>query len=788
MSNAPTHPPVRTNARSKSAAARVTPIYQRALALHRRGELRQADLLYREVLEIQPDYPDALHMLGVVAAQAGQPEQGIALIGRALQLDPLQAGAHSSLGNALRDLKRPLDALKHFDRALELDPEHSASLNNRGSALLDLRRPQEALENYERALCLKPDHVGALCNRGNALMQLNRAEEALESYERAVQLAANFAPALCARSSALLTLQRYREALTGFTHTLRLDPNNVAALLGRGKALRALRQLNESLDALERCLAVDPVNAEAHHHRGSALLELRRMAEAVASFDDVLLLEPESTDSWYGRGIALAELGDHEQAAASYAKVLELAPGFPYALGGLVQAKLQSCDWTDWTQRVDQLATAARLGIPACIPWTFLAVSESAAAQLQCARIYADNIFPVGPTPAARSPSGEEERIRVAYLSADFREHPVAQLLAGVLEKHDPEHFETLVVSLRPLDASSLGQRIKAAAGIFLDASLESDASVAATLRQHRVDIAIDLQGFTHGMRTGILAHRAAPVQVNYLGYPGTMGAGYIDYIIGDPVVIPEEAGEDYSERIVRLPDCYLPFDDLQPGAPPAPSRLDAGLPSEGFVFCAFNNHYKITPALFDVWMRLLLETPGSVLWLRAAGATAISNLRREAVARGVAEDRLVVAPWVAGVEAHLARQQLADLFLDTSPYNAHATALHALWAGVPVLTCRGATFAGRVGASLLQAVGLPEMIAGDLQTYERRALELAADPAALSRIRTKLAVGRRMQALFNTERYCSNLEAAFRAMHDRQRRGESPANMSIPAAGIGKP
>jgi protein O-GlcNAc transferase len=721
-------------------------------------------------------------MLGVVAAQMGNPQAGIDLIRQSLQIDPNQPGAYSSLGNALRNLNQPAEALINYDRALELDPQLSTALNNRGSALLDLQRPEEALASYDRALQFKRDNVGALYNRGNALLQLRRWDEALGSYERALQLSPNFVPALCGRANALLCSQRAPEALSGFDHALRVAPDYSGALLGRAKALRELRRFDAALETLERCLAVDPRSAEAHHNRATVLLELQRLEEAVVSYDRVLQLDPTSAETHYGRGIALAELGRHETAATSFARAVELVPNFPYALGGWVQLKLLLCDWTEWAGNVDQIAASVQQGDRAIIPFALLAFCDSTAAQLQCARVYVADSFPPAAPPIWTERRRGAGPIRVAYLSADFRDHPVTQLLAGVLERLDRERFETIAVALRPLDGSALGQRVKAAAGKFLDVGRESDAAVAQLMRTMQVDVAVDLQGFTLGTRAGIFAHRAAPIQVNYLGFPATMGAEYIDYIIADSVVIPAEAEGGYAEHIVRLPDCCLPYDNQQLIAADTPSRAEAGLPPAGFVFCAFNNQYKITPAMFDVWMRLLRETPKSVLWLRAAGPTVIANLRREAAARGVAAERLVFAPRVAAMEDHLARHRLADLFLDTSPYNAHATAINALWAGLPVLTCQGTTFAGRVGASLLRAAGLPELISGNLQEYEQLALTLANSPRRLADIHAKLADSRLTQPLFETDRFCRHLEAAFAGMLERHRRGEAPADIAIRA------
>jgi predicted O-linked N-acetylglucosamine transferase (SPINDLY family) len=372
------------------------------------------------------------------------------------------------------------------------------------------------------------------------------------------------------------------------------------------------------------------------------------------------------------------------------------------------------------------------------------------------------------------------QKIRVAYVSADFCDHPVSHLLVGVLEKHDRERFEIIGVSLRAGDGSVLEQRVRGAFDRFVEINERSDREAVQLLRELQVDIAVDLMGFTQGMRLGLFAQRVAAVQVNYLGYAGTLGAPYMDYVLADGVVIP--AGDEgyYSEQVVRLPHCYLPNDD-QRAIGAVPTREQAGLPPRGMVFCAFTNAYKLNPPMFDIWMRLLLAVPESVLWLRGMAEEARGNLQREAQRRGVSGDRLVYAPHVASMADHLGRQSLADLYLDTLPYNAHSTSCDALWSGVPVLTCVGRSFAGRVAASALTAVGLPELITHSLEEYEHKALQLAQQPQLLQQLRERLARHRTTHALFDTPRFTRHLESAFLSMHQRALDGEAPRSFNVP-------
>jgi predicted O-linked N-acetylglucosamine transferase (SPINDLY family) len=457
-----------------------------------------------------------------------------------------------------------------------------------------------------------------------------------------------------------------------------------------------------------------------------------------------------------------------EEAAKDCESLLKLDPEFKYTRGFLAFFRLQCCDWRDLERQKREIATGLRAGKRVVAPFANVALSQSEGDQLSCARICVADRYPASSRPLWQSERYRHDRIRLAYLSGDFNNSAVATLMAGVFEHHDRARFETIAVSFARDDESPMRARLGRCFDRFMEVQEQSDAEVAELLRRMEVDIAVDLMGFTGECRPGILAFRPAPVQVNYLGFPGTMGADYIDAIIADRTVIPEESVGDYSEAVVYLPDTYLPNDATRRIAERTPTRSEAGLPEKGFVFCSFNNSYKFTPELFDIWMRLLSRVEGSVLWLPEVNAAAVRNLRREAASRGIDENRLVFAPFLASAEDHLARLRLADLFLDTLPYNAHTTAADALWAGLPVLTTPGSTFAGRVAASLIKAIGLPEMIAPSPEAYEAMALQLARDANALAEIKAKLQRNRGIHALFDTARFTRSLEAAYAKLYER--------------------
>jgi protein O-GlcNAc transferase len=500
---------------------------------------------------------------------------------------------------------------------------------------------------------------------------------------------------------------------------------------------------------------------------------------ALTSYDQALAITPDDLEIQYNRANALRDLNRLQEAAQSYQSVIERMPSYDFAFGNLLDAKLHACDWSDYEAVRQAVVATVDAGKWIDSPFIFLSASASAAEQLKCARLYSHEKHPLRLRQLWLEERYPHDRIRVAYLSADFREHAVSHLLAGALERHDHNRFETVAISFKPRAESETGKRIANSFDRFIDVSMKSDSEAAKIIRDLEIDIAVDLMGYTANSRP-ILAHRPAPIHVSYLGYSGTTGAPFIDYIIADPVVIPSDRAANYSEAIVHLPNSYMPTDSARTIAPLIPTRSESGLPDSAIVFCSFNNPYKFNPPAFDIWMRLLKSIADSVLWLPSMNVDTARNIRGEAKIRGVHAERLVFASRTSTNADHLARLQLADLFLDTLPYNAHATACDALWAGVPVLTCTGEAFAARVAASLLNAVGLPELITANLGEYEALALKLATDRAMLGDLRAKLARNRATAPLFDTDRYCRHLKRAYVAMWERYQRGEAPAGFAV--------
>jgi protein O-GlcNAc transferase len=810
---------------------------------HQAGRLTEAESYYRRLLSAQPDHADALHLLGILAYQRGQPATSAELINQAINLNEHNASYFCSLGNALQAMKRFAEALAGYDKALALNSGYALALYNRGNVLLEMNRFGEALASYEKALELKPDYVEALGNRGLALQMLERFEEALTSYDRALALNPGYVEALCNRGntfqklerfeqalasydevlalkpdfaqglynrgSALQGLMRFEEALASYDGALTLNPNWVEALCNRGNTLQKLERFEEALASYEKVLALKPGFADAFYNCGIVLQELNRLDEALASYGKALAIEPGSAVARLNRGNMLMRLGRLGEALASYEQALVLKPGYPEALhnrgnvllelnridealasyeqapdyidafGGAIWCINRLCDWRRKESVAAEVNAHIRDRRSIISPFTFLGYSSDLALQQQCAVNFAAGRLPRVLRPLSGAAARRPGKVRIAYLSADFRSHAMAHLTAELFERHDRSRFEVIALSYGVDDGSNMRKRLTSAFDRFADVRGMSDKSAALMLHNLGADIAIDLMGHTRDSRPGILAYRPAPVQASYLGYPGTMGASFIDYIIADETVVPFEHQPFYTEKIVQLPGCYQVNDSRRIISDRTPTRREAGLPEDGFVFCCFNQNWKITSEVFDVWMRLLHALDGSVLWLLQDNEGAERNLRDAAKARGIDPARLVFAGRLPS-GGHLARHRLANLFLDTLPYNAHSTASDALWAGLPVVTRIGEAFAGRVAASLLKAIGLPELVTQDLAAYEALAFRLASDAKLLETYRNRLGQNRLTHPLFDTDRFRRQLEEAYLKMLEISLKGEQPEHFKL--------
>jgi predicted O-linked N-acetylglucosamine transferase (SPINDLY family) len=710
----------------------------RAATLLKGGERAAAEQELLSLLAASPADPTALKFLGEIYTAAGRQAEALAVWRRLTAAAPQDAAAWRQFAQSLLAGGAVAQAIESLERAIALEPQNARAHNNVGLAKLRAGDPAGAAVSLARALTIDPGYAVAHMNLGLALARAGRPADARGSLQRALEL----------------------------------DPHLTHARIHLSELLRASD------------------SAQADRERDKALESL---------------------------AINLMTTRRHEEAIVAWTRLIDSGADVHYARGTRFHCRLHCCDWSRYAETAAEIEAAVRAGEPIDLPFSFFVHSSSAEAQLECARIYVADRHPpqaaaanaaasrsskAGESAATQAPDASlvaedaaapaapaqglpppqdspAPRVKVAYLSFDFQEHATAYLVAGLFEAHDRNRFEIFALSYGPNDDSPMRKRLAASVEHFIDVGARSDAEIVALLRSLHVDIAVDLKGFTGAARTGVFAARAAPLQVNFLGYPGTMGAPYIDYLVADAQVIPADHHPFYSERVITLPHCYQPNDRRRPLPTQGPDRAHYGLPAQGLVFCCFNNLYKITPDVFDVWMSLLRDVEGSVLWLLEGTPSGMRNLRTAAQAHGIAPERLIFAPHI-DLAQHLARYRYADLFLDTLPCNAHTTASDALWMAVPLLTVTGTTFAGRVATSLLHAVGLPQLCTGSLAQYAAEALRLANAPTELAALKGHLERGRGHFPLFDTAGYCAHLEAAYEEIWARHRRGEAPSALSV--------
>jgi len=762
--------------------------YHQALLLHQQGLLADARASYERVLQRRPQHAATMNMLGVMALQTNQPARAVELIGAAILIDPKNPLAYINIGSAYSQLNDHEAAIGSFDCAIALKSEFDAvALFNRGNGFHKLKRYQDAVASYDQAIALKSGCDAEIhYSRGVALNELRQYRAAIASFDDAIALGTGFAAeAHYCRGVAQLELRQFQDAVASLDQAMALKPGYQSAELWnhRGVALAELNQYDAAIASFDRALALRPEHAHAYNNRGVALSKLDRHQEAVVSFDKAIGLMPGQADAHRNRGVSLLALKRYEAAIVSFRSALTLSPALPGLHGTHLGARTQICDWDDLESELAELNERIKRAEAASPPFILLALSGSAPLRRTAAETWAQTTCPLNRALPALSLRAVSGKIRVGYFSADFNDHPVMHLAAGMFEKHDRAQFELTAFSFGADSQDSMKQRLMAAFDRFIDVRGHSDQEVALLARDLKIDVAVDLTGFTHKCRPGIFALRSAPLQVSYLGYPGTMGVAYMDYLIADRTLIPEASQRHYVEKIIYLPHSYQVNDSTRCIADTVLSREDLQLPTAGFVFCCFNNSFKINPETFEVWMRILKRVDGSVLWLLGENPGAIGNLRREAAQRGVNPERLVFAGRVRMAE-HLARHRHADLVLDTLPYNAHTTASDALWAGVPVLTCTGQAFASRVAASLLKAMDVPELVTSTRTEYEDLAIELAHDPQRMRRLKQRLANGRISAPLFDTGLSTRHIEAAYRIIFERYQAQLRPEHIDVPSGG----
>ena len=765
--------------------------YAQAAEAFAAGRFDAATRLCREAIKREPRHAEALFLLGAIALGAERAEEALVQFRAALEIGPAEPRFLHAAGEALRSLGRSAEASAALRAALERDPTLVAALNSLGLIELEAGDMAGAVREFRAAVAARPTYARSHLNLGRALQMQQNVSGAIASYREALGLEPGYAIAHNNLGAALVGQGDHAGAATALRRALEINPDYPEAHCNLATALLGLDNPAGALACCERAIRLRPDYFKARLQMGMALEELERRPEAMAIYERLVQADPTSGEAWQRLALLLMVSNQWDRARTALEQVARHLPGADRPLAKLVFARQMLCVWSAREENLHTLGDLvdSRLAVGltgGVVPFYSIVFGWSAARRLRIARAEArlleERQQSLRQELANSRRKPERGKLRIGYLSGDFYDHAVSHLTQGMFALHDAGRFDIHAYSFGPADGSSYRRRIEADCAHFADVRQMRTAELARRIASDGIDILVDMMGFSGYTRLEVMAARPAPVQVSWLAYPGTTGATWIDFIIGDRFVTPPEAASQVSEQIVRLPHSYLIADREQPVAAAAARRGDHGLPETGFVFACINNGYKDEPEIFAIWMRILAQVPGSVLWLKSGGPTMEANLHREAGARGVIPERILFARGHLPKPEHLARLRLADLFLDTPTYNAHTTAIDALWAGLPVLTCPGPTFPGRVGQSLLEAAELPELIAPDLAAYERLAVGLAHDRAQLAGLRQRLADRRGALPLFDTPRFVRHLEQAFEAIWSIHQAGLSPQAIDISA------
>ena len=797
----------------KNQQSEALKIFLQGFELHQKGLLAQAKEIYERALIKDSNNFDALHMMGVIALQQKEIDSAEFYISKAIKINQNSAAAYSNLGIVLYERRQFDEALKSLDAAIAINPNYAEAFCNRGNVFKQLKYFDEAiqsyrkaiqikanyaeafnnlglaqqkikqfhnaLESFEGAILIRPDYIEALNNHGNALIDLGRPNEALVSYERAIGLNPAYDESLYTRGNVLRDLGRYELALESYEKAISIKGNFAAAYNNSGLVLQKINRTEDAVANFDKAISIEPDYADAYNNRGISLKELGRLADAMASYISAISIKPNFAEALFNLGDVCHTLNRFDDAVSNYNKALAIKPDLDFLFGLKMHAQAQICDWSELQEQLHLLESLIDDGVKIAQPFHVIGLIDEPKIQFKSAKLYVDAKFPPSQKFESNKKYTSNDKICIGYYSADFRDHPVAHLSAELFEMHDKNKFELIGFYFGPADSSDVHKRVASSFDKFIDVSNKSDREVAEISRFVGVDIAIDLGGFTKNSRSGIFAERCAPIQVNYLGYLGTMAADFMDYICADKTLIPEESQQFYTEKILYLPNSYQANDSKRKISDKIFTKEELGLPANGFIYCCFNNNFKILPTTFDCWMRILKAVSGSVLWLLEDNPMAAINLRKEAEIRGVDASRIVFAKRMK-MEDHLARHRVADLFIDTLPCNAGTTASDALWAGLPILTLLGKSFAGRIAASLLNGMNMPELIARNQEEYEFKAVEFANNPSLLFDLKEKIIRNRYESSLYNTKLLTTHLEAGYKEMHRRYVAGEVPANIYV--------
>ena len=743
------------------------------------GQLDAAVKSYEEAIAIKPDYAKAHFNLAGTLHDLGQLDAAIISYEKTIEIKSDFAEAHNNLGNVFKELQQDDAAIQSYKKALVINPEYVESQYSLGNIFQELGQFESAIKCYEKVLVIKPNFAEMQNNLGVVFQKVGKLSAALERFQQALVIKPDFAEAHNNLGNVFKELNQLDDALESYKRAIVVNPEYVESHYSLGIIFQELGQFESAIKCYEKVLVINPNYAEAYNNLGNAFNALLQKDDAIKFYEKAISIKPDYSFAYANLASTLKDLKRPEEALVIYESEIIQNSDLDFILSELLDTRMHLCIWDDLPNKLNELRKKINNSEIVLNPFLLLTMIDDPELQRKQAEIYAMDLSSINNKLPRVNYYSKHKKIRIGYFSSDFREHPVGLLTSELYELHDREHFEIYAFSLWAGANDEVTLRIKAGVDNFYDVHMMSVKDIVLLSRSLEIDIAIDLGGYTAHSRLDIFAMFAAPIQINYLGYPGTMGSNYYDYIIADKSLISEDSKSNFSENIIYLPNCYMPQDRSRKVSEKTLSRQEFNLPEDGFVFCCFNNSFKITPKEFDIWMRLLSKINGSVLWLLKANVSSEINLKNEAKKRGIEPERIIFAHKLE-IKEHLARQKLADLFLDTFTFNAHTTASDALWVGLPVLTKAGKGFAARVASSLLTALEIPELITTSENEYEAQALSLATNPEKLASIKKRIVDNRTLTPLYDTEIYIKDLEKAYSYAYERYSSGLQPAELKV--------
>jgi len=743
------------------------------------GHLDEAIHHFQHLLDLAPDSSEAYNNIGNVFKDKGQWEEAENAYAQALKLNSSYIDAYNNLGLVHIDQGRYVEAIKCFEQTIHLAPGHMQAVHNLAISRLANGEFAKAVEHFASVLSQNPNAVASLLGQSEAYQKMGELNKARACLQRAQTLSPQRAEVYLRLAEVLYLDGQLSDAEQNARQALASLPGQAQPYNLLGAIEMKKQRTQAAIDNFLKAVELAPDFVDAHNNLGAAYSQAGIHAKAIEHFTRSLALDEQHAQTHNNLGIVYLETGDTEKAIDCFKRAVDLKPDYDGARAHLFLELSSVCDWDAIARDRDRFM---QLGLRngSVSPFHLLALEDNPSHHRQRAESYAREHYERSPMAAPERPAEVPKRLRIAYVSSDFYNHATMYLMASLFQAHDRDKFEIFAYSYGQDTQDAMREKLERTVDVFHNVRGLSDDEIAEKIRRDGIDIAIELKGHTTHARLGIFAYRPAPVQMHYLGYPGTTGCSFLDYLIADEVVIPPSQQQHYSENIIYLPDSYQANDNTRRISEEPQTRSMYGLPEDSFVFCCFNNSYKISPDEFDIWCRLLVRIPNSVLWLLKTNDKVSINLSREAEKRGVDPKRLIFANRVP-LDQHLARHQLADLFLDTFNINAHTTASDALWAGLPLITKCGEDFAARVSASLLTALNLEELITSTPETYEQLAIEFATSPEKLAAIKMSLHDNRLLRPLFDTEKFVGHLEQAFVMAYERYFKGEEPQTFHVP-------